>query len=118
MITNPGALPDHKPTLKTNQELYEILGITDLHFLRKAEILRNLKPLLSILIESTNFKADDEIESLPNMFKTVKKGSQKYKKILLKSTNTNSAPRKKIEKDWKLVKKLAEKTFLRKHSAS
>ena len=40
MLTNPGTLPDHKPTLKNNQELYEILGITDLHFLRKAEILR------------------------------------------------------------------------------
>ena len=24
MLTNPGTLPDHKPTLKNNQELYEI----------------------------------------------------------------------------------------------
>ena len=45
MLTNPGTTPDYKPTLKGNQELYEILGITELHFLRKAEILRNLKPL-------------------------------------------------------------------------
>ena len=42
MLTNPGTLPDYKPTLKNNQELYEILGITELHFLRKAEILRKL----------------------------------------------------------------------------
>ena len=53
-------------------------------------------------------------ETLPNMFKTVKKGSQKYKKILLKSTNTNSAPRKKIEKDWKISEKAGRENFYEK----
>ena len=48
------------------------------------------------------------------MFKTVKKGSQKYKKILLKSTNTNSAPRKKIEKDWKISEKTGRENFFEK----
>ena len=50
MLTDPGTRPYYKPTLKTNQELYEILGITNQHFLRKAEILRNLKPLVNTLI--------------------------------------------------------------------
>ena len=42
MLTNPGTNPNSKPTLKEDQELYEILGITELHFLRKADIIRNL----------------------------------------------------------------------------
>ena len=48
------------------------------------------------------------------MFKKVKKGSQKYKKILLKSTDTNSAPRKKIEKDWKISAKAGREKFFEK----
>ena len=36
MLTHPGTTPDYKPMLKGNQELYEVLGITDFHFLRKA----------------------------------------------------------------------------------
>ena len=48
------------------------------------------------------------------MFKTVKKGSQKYKTILLKSTNVNSAPRRKIEKDWKISEKTGRENFFEK----
>ena len=56
MLTNPGTFPNYKPKLKTNQELYEILGITNQHFLRKAEILRNLKPLVNTLITNLMLK--------------------------------------------------------------
>ena len=117
MLTDPGTNPDCKPTLKGNQELYELLGITELHFLRKADIIRNLKPLIRTLIDWTDFNVQDETESLPKMFKKVKKGS-KYKKIILRSKNTNWAPRKKIEKDWKISEKMEEKSFMRKLSAS
>ena len=105
MLTDPGTHPDFEPKLKVNQELYEILGIAQHHFLRKAEIVRNLKPLIRTLTDGNNFTKNDEEESLPSMFKSVKKGSQKYKKILLKSINTDSAPKRKIERDWKISEK-------------
>ena len=112
LLTNPGKYPDFKPKQKSNEDLYEILGISQHHFLRRAEIIRNLKPLIRILTEEKTFTKKDENHSLPRMFKSVKKGSQKYKKILLKSINTDSAPKRKIEKDWKISgKKWKRKVF-------
>ena len=73
LLTNPGTHPDFKPKLKSNQDLYEILGISQHHFLRMAEIIRNLKPLIRTLTEDKTFKKNDENESLPSMFKSVKK---------------------------------------------
>ena len=55
LLTDPGTHPDFKPKLKVNQELYEILGIAQHHFLRKAEIVRNLKPLIRTLTDGNNF---------------------------------------------------------------
>ena len=53
--------------------------------------------------------------TLPKMMKRrVFQGSQKYKKILLKSTNTDSAPRRKIEKDWKISEKNGRERFFEK----
>ena len=113
-LTHPGTHPDYKPKLKSNEDLYEILGISNQHFLRRAEIIRNLKPLIRILTEDKTFKKNDENDSLPKMFKSVKKGSQKYKMILLKSINTDSAPKRKIGKDWKISEKNERERFFEK----
>ena len=56
MLTNPGTTPNFKPTLKEDQELWEILEITDLHFLRKANIIRNLNPSIKALVDNTDYK--------------------------------------------------------------
>ena len=92
MLTDPGTHPDFKPKLKSNEDLYEILGISQHHFLRRAEIIRNLKPLIRTLTEDKTFKKNDENESLPS------------KKILLK-----------LKRTGKLVKKMKEKGSLRRH---
>ena len=42
MITTSASTYTENPILKSSQELWEILEITDLHFLRKAEILSQL----------------------------------------------------------------------------
>merc|ERR1712074_242060 len=73
LLTHPGTYPDYKPKLKSNEDLYGILGISQHHFLRRAEIIRNLKSLIRILTEDKTFKKEDENDSLPRMFKSVKK---------------------------------------------
>ena len=50
-----------------------ILGIGQLHFLRKAEILRDIKKLFIILTEGRDFTNNDEAPSLPEMFDKVKR---------------------------------------------
>ena len=80
MLTDPGTNPDCKPTLKGNQELYELLGITELHFLRKADIIRNLKPLIRTLIDGTDFNIQDETEISPKMLKKVNKEAKSTRK--------------------------------------
>ena len=102
------------PTLKPDEELWTILGIDQLHFLRKAEILREIKKLFKNLIDGRDFTNDDEAPSLPEMFDKVKKGSQAYKKILLHTSNQIGAPRLKIEQDWKISEKEGMEKFFEK----
>ena len=75
------------------------------HFLRRAEILRDIKKLFKALVEGKDFIGKEVITCLPEMFAKVKKGSQAYKKKLLHKPNLNGAPRLKIEQDWKISEK-------------
>ena len=71
MLTTPESKYTQRPMLKSNQELWEILYITNLHFLRKAEIISQLKKLYKNLIEHHDFSKKEDPESLPSMFKKV-----------------------------------------------
>ena len=102
------------PILKSNQELWEILEITDLHFLRKAEILSQLKKLFKNLTKNHDFGKKENPESLPKLLKNVKKGSQKYREFLLTNKETISAPKAKIERDWKICEKPGQEFFYEK----
>ena len=55
ILTTPDTINSNTPKLKSNQEIWEILGITNLHFLRKAEITNKLKKLFKALIENLDF---------------------------------------------------------------
>ena len=99
------------PKMKTDQELWNLLGIENMHFLRKAEILREIKKLYKNLTENKDFTVKTEPEGLPSFFKSVKKGSQKYKKILLNNFKENSNPKNKIEKDWKISEKQGRERY-------
>jgi hypothetical protein len=114
MITTSESTYTANPVLKSNMELWEILGINNLHFLRKAEILHQLRKLFNNLIEGKNFSKKREPESLPILFSKVKKGSQKYRELLLLSKNTPSAPKIKIERDWKISEKPGREKFYEK----
>ena len=91
-----------------------MLNISHLHFLRRAEILRDIKKLFKALVEGKDFSGKEEITCLPEMFAKVKKGSQAYKKILLHNPNLNGAPRLKIEQDWKISEKEGMEKFFEK----
>ena len=104
-MTTPGSTYSNSPKLKSNPEIWEVLGISTLHFLRKAEITRQLKILFSALIENQDFSKKKDPASLPLMFSKVKKGSQTYRNILLGNSGTVSAPKSKIEKDWRISEK-------------
>ena len=68
MITTSASTYTENPILKSSQELWEILEITDLHFLRKAEILSQLKKLFKTLTENHDFSEKEDPESLPKLF--------------------------------------------------
>merc|ERR1711940_445930 len=114
MLTTPESTYTANPVLKSNQELWDTLGISNLHFLRKANILHQLRKLFNNLIEGQDFSRKREPESLPIMFSKVKKGSQKYRELLLLSKNTPSAPKIKIERDWKISEKPGRELFYEK----
>ena len=104
-LSTPNTVYTDSPKLKPDEEPWAILDINHLHFLRKAEILREIKKLFKVLVEGRDFTDKEEVPSLPELFAKVKKGSQAYKKILLHNTNLNGAPRHKIEQDWKISEK-------------
>jgi len=114
MLTTAESTYTANPVLKTNPELWDILGINNLHFLRKAEILHQLRKLFTNLIEGKDFSKKREPESLPILFSKVKKGSQKYRELLLLSRNAPSAPKIKIERDWKISEKPGRELFYEK----
>ena len=87
-------------------------------FLRKCDILIQLKKLYQKLTEDRTVKAIDEPASLPEMFSKVKKGSQKYKTILLSNSKFTFAPKNTIEKMWRISEKPGRETFYKKASAS
>ena len=114
MIITSASTYTENPILKSSQELWEILEITDLHFLRKAEILSQLKKLFKTLTENHDFSEKEDPESLPKLFENVKKGSQKYRELLLMNKETISAPKAKIERDWKISEKPGREFFYEK----
>ena len=95
----PNTVYTDSPKLKSDEELWTILGIGQPHFLRKAEIIRDIKKLFKVLTEGRDFTNNEEAPSIPEMFDKVKKGSQAYKKILLHTSNLNGAPGQKFEQD-------------------
>ena len=99
------------PILKNREELWEILGINNLHFLRKAEIICQLKKLFKNLTENYDFRNKEDPESLLKLFESVKKGLQKYRELLLTDVERIQAPKTKIERDWKISEKPGREHF-------
>ena len=61
-----------------------------------------------------DFSKIDDITSVPVMFSKVKKGSKKYREILIGKTEANSAPKMKTEADWKISAKQGRENFFEK----
>ena len=61
-----------------------------------------------------DFSKIDDITSVPVMFSKVKTGSQKYTDILIGTTDARSAPKMKIEADWKIGEKQGRENFFKK----
>jgi len=114
MLTTSDSLYTNNQTLRPGPEIWEILQVDHLLFLRKYEILIQVKKLYQKLIENRTFKTTDDPVSLPEMFNKVKKGSQKYKTILLSNTVFTFAPKNLIEKTWKISEKPGRETFYKK----
>ena len=77
-------------------------------------IIINLKKLFKNLIENEDFSKKEDLISVPDMFSKVKKGSQKYREILLGNKEVKSAPKMKIEADWKISEKQGRENFFEK----
>ena len=99
-MTTKDSLYTNQQTLRPGPEFWLILKVDHLLFLRKWEILIQLKKLYQELTENRNFKATDEPVSLPEMFNKVKKASQRYKTILQYNSEFTFAPKNTIEKIW------------------
>ena len=114
MLTTSDSLYTNNQTLRPGPEIWVILQVDHLLFLRKCEILIQVKKLYQKLTENRTFKSTDEPVSLPEMFNKVKKGSQKYKNILQSNTEFIFAPKNTIEKTWKISEKPGRETFYKK----
>jgi hypothetical protein len=101
MMTTKDSLYTNNQTLRPGPEIWVILKVDHLLFLRKCEILIQVKKLYQKLTENRNFKSTEEPVSLPEMFDKVKKGSQKYKTILQSNSEFTFAPKNTIEKTGK-----------------
>ena len=60
MLTTPDSTYSNSPRLKSNPEIWEVLGISNQHFLRKAEITSQLKKLVKALVENHDFSKKKE----------------------------------------------------------
>ena len=72
MLTSEESLYTNQPKLKTGPEIWVILKVDHLLFLRKCDILIQLKKLYYKLIENRAFGKKEEPASLPEMFSKVK----------------------------------------------
>jgi hypothetical protein len=111
MLTTADSLYTSQQKLKSGPEIWVILKVDHLLFLRKCDILIQLKKLYQKLIENRTFGKIDEPASLPDMFNKVKKGSQTYKKILQSNSEFTFAPKNTIEKRWRISEKTGRETF-------
>jgi hypothetical protein len=82
MLTTKDSLFTNNQTLRPGPEIW----------LRKCEILIQVKKLYQKLTENRNFKSTEDPVSLPEMFNKVKKGSQKYKTILQSNSEFTFGP--------------------------
>jgi hypothetical protein len=71
----PDSTYSNSPRLKSNPEIWEVLGISNQHFLRKAEITSQMKKLFKALVENHDFSKKKDQASMPLMFSKVKRGS-------------------------------------------
>ena len=73
LLGTPESINSNHPKLKTAQEFWEVLGVTNLHFLRRGDILSQVKKLFRNLIENRDFSKKEDPCSLPEMFNKVNK---------------------------------------------
>ena len=78
-LATPDTVYSDSPKLKPDEELWAMLNINHLHFLRRAEILRDIKKLFKVLVE--DFTEKEEIPSLPEMFAKVKKAARPIRRF-------------------------------------
>ena len=95
-------------------QIWVILSVDKLLFLRKCEILIQVKKLYQKLIENRDFSKKEESASLPEMFCKVKKGSQTYKRILQSNSEFTFALKNTTEKRWRISEKTGRETFYKK----
>ena len=93
MIPTRESIFTARPKLRSNEELWEIFNITALNFLSRGSIILKLKELFKNLIGNEDFSTINDILSVPDMFIKVKKGSKKYREILIEKTKTIYAPK-------------------------
>jgi hypothetical protein len=60
LVTRDSVITNH-PRLKTAQEVLEILGVTNLHFLRRGDIFTQVKQLFRNLIENRDFSKKEAL---------------------------------------------------------
>jgi hypothetical protein len=100
LLTTPDTTYSKSPKLKSNQKIWELLGISNQHF--------------KALVEKHDFSNKEDPASQPLMFSKVKRGSQTYRNILLTNSGAVSAPKNKIEKDWRISEKAGRENFYEK----
>jgi hypothetical protein len=100
MLMTPDSTYSDSPRLKSNPEIWEVLGISNQHFLRKAEITSQLKKIFKALVENYDFSKKKDPASIPLMFSKVKKGSQTYRNILLANDQRPEVTGAVIKSSW------------------
>ena len=66
-LSVPNTVYTDSPKLKPDEDRWTIIGIGQLLFLRKAEILSDIKKLFKILTKGRDFTNNDEATSLPEV---------------------------------------------------
>ena len=102
------------PKLKTNQELADILGISDLQFFERITILTKVKTIWKKMTSDYSFKSKQKHTCLKEVFDNTKKGSRNYKKILMKNENLRNTPAETINTKWRISAKYDIETYMKK----
>ena len=113
-LSTVDSIKDGNPAIRPNSELIEKLHLEDKSAITKLMTLQKIKNIYRIENENRVLEKKSMVIGLPDLYLGVKKGSKKFKKLLLKNKKLKVKPWTTMNDKWNISAKNGRENYFEK----